>query len=119
MFCPHQSAKEANIKAACQLLFRAWTFPSPVWVTGNALPPDVPPLSVLTRISMWVAVEPNVYQSADTLLRVAQWLTMEQGRGEALICWTPEFYGPGKTQCIANATVIDNLLVRKKARMLL
>lgn len=44
---------------------------------------------------------------------------MAQGRVEALICRAPEFYGPGKTQSITNATVIDNLLAGKPARVFL
>ncbi|MDX1755095.1 MAG: NAD-dependent epimerase/dehydratase family protein [Marinobacter sp.] len=44
---------------------------------------------------------------------------MEQGRVEAVICRAPEFYGPGKTQSITNATVIDNLLAGKPAKVFL
>ena len=44
---------------------------------------------------------------------------MDRGRVEAVICRAPEFYGPGKTQSITNATVIDNLLAGKKAKVFL
>lgn len=44
---------------------------------------------------------------------------MEQGRVDAVIGRAPEFYGPGKTQSITNATVIDNLLAGKPAKVLL
>ena len=44
---------------------------------------------------------------------------MDQGRLQALICRAPEFYGPGKTQSITNATVIDNLKAGKPARVFL
>ncbi|HEX4918579.1 MAG TPA: NAD-dependent epimerase/dehydratase family protein [Limnobacter sp.] len=44
---------------------------------------------------------------------------MKQGRVEALICRAPEFYGPGLTQSITNATIINNLKVGKKARVFL
>jgi nucleoside-diphosphate-sugar epimerase len=44
---------------------------------------------------------------------------MNQGRVEAVICRAPEFYGPGKTQSITNATVIDNLLAGQPANVFL
>ncbi|MFV8782513.1 SDR family oxidoreductase [Microbulbifer sp. SA54] len=44
---------------------------------------------------------------------------MEQGRVQAIICRAPEFYGPGKTQSITNATVVDNLLAGKSAKVFL
>lgn len=42
---------------------------------------------------------------------------MAEGRVEAMICRAPEFYGPAITQSITNATVIDNLLAGRKARV--
>lgn len=44
---------------------------------------------------------------------------MKQGRIDAMICRAPEFYGPGKTQSITNATVIDKLLAGEKAKVFL
>lgn len=44
---------------------------------------------------------------------------MEQGRVQALICRAPEFYGPGRTQSITNAMIIDNLLAGKTAQVFL
>lgn len=44
---------------------------------------------------------------------------MEQNRLEAVICRAPEFYGPGKTQSITNATIIDNLMAGKSAKVFL
>lgn len=44
---------------------------------------------------------------------------MAQGRIETLICRAPEFYGPGLTQSITNATVIEPLKAGKKARVFL
>ena len=44
---------------------------------------------------------------------------MEEGRVEAVICRAPEFYGPGKTQSITNATVINNLAAGKPAKVFL
>ncbi|MCK7596678.1 NAD-dependent epimerase/dehydratase family protein [Microbulbifer sp. CAU 1566] len=44
---------------------------------------------------------------------------MERGRVQAMICRAPEFYGPRKTQSITNATVIDNLLAGKSAKVFL
>ncbi|HEY8570372.1 SDR family oxidoreductase [Microbulbifer sp.] len=44
---------------------------------------------------------------------------MAQGRVQAMICRAPEFYGPGKTQSITNATVIENLLAGKSAKVFL
>lgn len=44
---------------------------------------------------------------------------MKQGKVEALICRAPEFYGPGLTQSITNATIINNLKAGKKARVFL
>ncbi len=44
---------------------------------------------------------------------------MERGEVEAMICRAPEFYGPGRTQSMTNATVIDNLVAGKKARVFL
>lgn len=44
---------------------------------------------------------------------------MKAGQVEALICRAPEFYGPGMTQSITNATVIDNLKAGKRARVFL
>lgn len=42
-----------------------------------------------------------------------------QGRVQAMICRAPEFYGPGKTQSITNATVIDPLKRGGKAKVFL
>ena len=42
-----------------------------------------------------------------------------QKRLRALICRAPEFYGPGKTQSITNATVINGLRRGKQARVFL
>lgn len=44
---------------------------------------------------------------------------MEQGRLQALICRAPEFYGPGRTQSITNAMIIDNLKSGKTAKVFL
>lgn len=44
---------------------------------------------------------------------------MAQGRVEAMICRAPEFYGPGKTQSITNATIIDNMRSGKTPRVFL
>lgn len=44
---------------------------------------------------------------------------MAQGRVQAMICRAPEFYGPGKTQSITNATVIDPLKRGGKAKVFL
>lgn len=44
---------------------------------------------------------------------------MELGRVEALICRAPEFYGPGITQSITNAAVLEPLKAGKKARVFL
>ena len=44
---------------------------------------------------------------------------MAQGRVQALICRAPEFYGPGLTQSITNATVINALKAGKKAKVFL
>lgn len=53
--------------------------------------------------------------------QIANQLLLEMGNKniEALICRAPEFYGPGKTQSITNATVIDSLKARKKAKVFL
>ena len=44
---------------------------------------------------------------------------MAQGRVQALICRAPEFYGPGLTQSITNATVINAVKAGKKAKVFL
>lgn len=44
---------------------------------------------------------------------------MEQERVQGMICRAPEFYGPGKTQSITNATIIDKLLAGKSAKVFL
>lgn len=44
---------------------------------------------------------------------------MAQKRVQALICRAPEFYGPGITQSITNATVINNLKSGKTAKVFL
>ncbi|MCA9644151.1 MAG: NAD-dependent epimerase/dehydratase family protein [Myxococcales bacterium] len=44
---------------------------------------------------------------------------MSQGKLQALICRAPEFYGPGQTQSITNALVIDKLKAGKPARVFL
>ncbi|WP_417357443.1 MULTISPECIES: NAD-dependent epimerase/dehydratase family protein [Gammaproteobacteria] len=44
---------------------------------------------------------------------------MAKGRVQALICRAPEFYGPGKTQSITNATVINPLKAGKAAKVFL
>ncbi|WP_370261113.1 NAD-dependent epimerase/dehydratase family protein [Limnobacter sp.] len=44
---------------------------------------------------------------------------MEEKRVEAVICRAPEFYGPGLTQSITNATVIEPLKQGKKAKVFL
>jgi nucleoside-diphosphate-sugar epimerase len=44
---------------------------------------------------------------------------MQQGRINALICRAPEFYGPGLTQSITNATIINALKRGEKARVFL
>lgn len=44
---------------------------------------------------------------------------MAQGRVEAMICRAPEFYGPGLTQSITNATVIEPLKAGKPAKVFL
>jgi len=44
---------------------------------------------------------------------------MEQGRIRALICRAPEFYGPGKTQSITNAMIIDRLKSGQEAKVFL
>ena len=42
---------------------------------------------------------------------------MQAGEIEALICRAPEFYGPGKTQSITNATIVSPLRAGKPARV--
>ncbi|GHA20865.1 NAD-dependent dehydratase [Arenicella chitinivorans] len=42
---------------------------------------------------------------------------MQAGHIEALICRAPEFYGPGKTQSITNATILSPLRAGKPARV--
>ena len=42
---------------------------------------------------------------------------MQAGEIEALICRAPEFYGPGKTQSITNATILSPLRAGKPARV--
>lgn len=44
---------------------------------------------------------------------------MAEGKLQALICRAPEFYGPGKTQSITNAMIVEPLLAGGKARVLL
>ena len=44
---------------------------------------------------------------------------MEHQKVEAVICRAPEFYGPGLTQSITNATVIDPLKKGEKAKVFL
>lgn len=44
---------------------------------------------------------------------------MDEGRVEAMICRAPEFYGPGKTQSITNATILDKLKEGKKPTVFL
>lgn len=44
---------------------------------------------------------------------------MEAKRMTAMICRAPEFYGPGKTQSITNASIIDPLIQGKAARVFL
>ncbi|WP_410210195.1 NAD-dependent epimerase/dehydratase family protein [Aquirhabdus sp.] len=44
---------------------------------------------------------------------------MVQKRVQAVICRAPEFYGPGITQSITNATIIDNLKAGKKPKVFL
>lgn len=44
---------------------------------------------------------------------------MAQKRLQAVICRAPEFYGPGITQSITNATIIDNLKAGKKPKVFL
>ncbi|EKE73935.1 NAD-dependent epimerase/dehydratase family protein [Gallaecimonas xiamenensis] len=44
---------------------------------------------------------------------------MAKGRVQALICRAPEFYGPGKTQSITNATAINPLKAGKAAKVFL
>ncbi len=44
---------------------------------------------------------------------------MERGRLEGMICRAPEFYGPGKTQSITNATIIDNMKLGKTPKVFL
>lgn len=44
---------------------------------------------------------------------------MSSGRVQAMICRAPEFYGPGKTQSITNATVINKLRHGKTAKVFL
>ncbi|MES1925559.1 NAD-dependent epimerase/dehydratase family protein [Salinisphaera sp. T31B1] len=44
---------------------------------------------------------------------------MEDKRVEAVIGRAPEFYGPGKTQSITNATIVDNLKAGKAAKVFL
>jgi len=38
---------------------------------------------------------------------------------EAMICRAPEFYGPGKTQSITNATIFENIKMGKKPKVFL
>ncbi|MEO2267612.1 NAD-dependent epimerase/dehydratase family protein [Pseudoalteromonas sp. YIC-656] len=44
---------------------------------------------------------------------------IDRGVVEAMICRAPEFYGPGKTQSITNATVLDKLRANQKAMVFL
>ena len=44
---------------------------------------------------------------------------MDEGRVNAMICRAPEFYGPGKTQSITNATVLNKLKAGKKPTVFL
>jgi len=44
---------------------------------------------------------------------------MAQGRVQAMVCRAPEFYGPGITQSITNATIIDSLRHGKKPKVFL
>ena len=44
---------------------------------------------------------------------------MDQGQVDAMICRAPEFYGPGITQSITNATIINPLRDGKKAKVFL
>lgn len=44
---------------------------------------------------------------------------MDEGRVDAMICRAPEFYGPGKTQSITNATILDKLKAGKKPTVFL
>ncbi|RTE85857.1 MULTISPECIES: NAD-dependent epimerase/dehydratase family protein [Gammaproteobacteria] len=42
---------------------------------------------------------------------------MSQSRIEGMICRAPEFYGPGKTQSITNATILENIAAGKPAKV--
>ncbi|MBS3797539.1 NAD-dependent epimerase/dehydratase family protein [Pseudoalteromonas sp. BDTF-M6] len=42
-----------------------------------------------------------------------------KGEVKAMICRAPEFYGPGKTQSITNATVLDKLRANQRALVFL
>jgi nucleoside-diphosphate-sugar epimerase len=44
---------------------------------------------------------------------------MDERRVDAMICRAPEFYGPGKTQSITNATILDKLKAGKKPTVFL
>lgn len=44
---------------------------------------------------------------------------MDEGRVDAMICRAPEFYGPGRTQSITNATILDKLKAGKKPTVFL
>ncbi|WP_419148899.1 NAD-dependent epimerase/dehydratase family protein [Pseudoalteromonas 'SMAR'] len=44
---------------------------------------------------------------------------IESGRVSAMICRAPEFYGPGKTQSITNATVLEKLAAGEPAKVFL
>ncbi|WP_105213904.1 SDR family oxidoreductase [Pseudoalteromonas sp. T1lg22] len=44
---------------------------------------------------------------------------MQKGEVKAMICRAPEFYGPGKTQSITNATVLDKLRANQRALVFL
>ncbi|RUO62073.1 NAD-dependent epimerase/dehydratase family protein [Pseudidiomarina insulisalsae] len=44
---------------------------------------------------------------------------MAKEKVEAMICRAPEFYGPGKTQSITNATIINRLKAGKSAKIFL
>lgn len=44
---------------------------------------------------------------------------IESGKVTAMICRAPEFYGPGKTQSITNATVLEKLAAGESAKVFL
>lgn len=64
--------------------------------------------------------EPNGAKGAVRAAIVKELLeAMAQNRIQAVICRAAEFYGPGITQSITNATIIDNLKAGKKPKVFL